>query len=141
VVAAWLCSGRAIKITLRVACGDRVTMWEFEVEDGWEGILFPKIRLATTGKGLDFCGTFRCALKRWGIFLLVLRQIGEEKGDVVRIIIILIALIVTVGASTMEHLARCTGYAARTRVVAGNAGSRGDRGGTVAPKSLTEEDL
>jgi hypothetical protein len=53
----------------------------------------------------------------------------------------LVALIVTVCTGTMKHLARCTCYTARARLGAGHAGSRGDGGGTVAPKSLTKEAL
>jgi hypothetical protein len=118
-----------------------VAVWKFEVKDGWDVILFPKIRFTTTGKGMDVSGTFRCPLKGRGMTLVVLREIGEEEGDEEGIMMILIVLVVAVGASTMKHLARCTWYAASTRLGARFAGTRGDRGSTVTAESLTKKDL
>jgi len=116
-------------------------MRKFDVKEGRDVILFPKIRFTTTGKGLDVSRTFRCTLKGRGMALVVLRKIGKEKGDVEGIKMILIVLVVAVGTSTVKHLARCTWYATRTRLGARYAGTRGDRGSTIAPESLTKKDL
>jgi hypothetical protein len=139
---ACLCNSCAGKIALKMMIlGHWVAMWKFDVKYGWDVILFPKIRFTTTGKGLNVSGTFRCTLKGRGMTLVVLREIGKEKGDVEGIMMILIVLVVAVGASTMKHLARCTWYAARTRLGARYAGTRGDRGSTVAAESLAKKDL
>jgi hypothetical protein len=70
---ACLCHGSAANVTLKLTVGRCAAGWEVEVEDGWDGLLFPKSGFTRTGKGLNVRGTFGCALERWRMLLLVLR--------------------------------------------------------------------
>jgi len=91
---------------------------------------------------MHVCGTLGRTLER-GRRLLVLGQIGKEEGDMVRSSIGLFYFVIAVGTGAMKHLAgcACTCYAARSKIWARHAGTRGEGGSPVASESLAKEAL
>jgi hypothetical protein len=95
------------------------------VNDRGDRLFFLEMGFGTTGYGAHIRGTFGSTLERRCKFLLVLRGVGKEKRNMQGIIMLLVALFVTVGASTVEHLARGTCYATGARFWTAHTGARG----------------
>jgi len=71
----------------------------------------------------------------------MLGQIGKEEGDMRGRVMSQVAFVITVGTSTMKHLAGCTCYVARTGLGARHTGAGRNRGCSVAPEGLAKETL
>jgi hypothetical protein len=110
-----------------------------EVEKGWNRFLLLKVRFTTTAHRMHVCGALRSTLERGRRLLLVLGEIRKEEGRSM----CMVHFVITVSTGAMKHLAgcSCTCDAARSKIGAGNAGTRREGGGPVASESLAKETL
>jgi len=133
---ALLCNGRTVRIALERVLEYCATMWIAVVAQGYNRLLF----LKTGSMTRHVRRTIRGMLEH-GPLMPVLGQVGKEEGDGRGRVMNQVAIVITVGTSTMEHLAGCTCYAARTGLGARHAGTGGNRGSSVATKGLAKETL